>query len=116
MEELMAGLMLTLLLCRLQSPFQYHGHQSVGGRLRQAPARLSVVVSFIGGVFSNKALPSVCREETVTLETAWVVWRFPWGPLRIFTSRAVVAHTFNPSTWEAEASGFLSSRPAWSTK
>jgi hypothetical protein len=24
----------------------------------------------------------------------------------------VVAHTFNPSTWEAEAGGFLSSRPA----
>jgi hypothetical protein len=28
----------------------------------------------------------------------------------------VVAHTFNPSTWEAEASGFLSLRLAWSTK
>jgi hypothetical protein len=28
---------------------------------------------------------------------------------------AVVAHTFNPSTWEVEAGGFLSSRPAWST-
>jgi hypothetical protein len=28
----------------------------------------------------------------------------------------VVAHTFNPSTWEAEAGGFLSSRTAWSTK
>jgi hypothetical protein len=27
-----------------------------------------------------------------------------------------VAHTFNPSTWEAETGGFLSSRPAWSTK
>jgi hypothetical protein len=27
----------------------------------------------------------------------------------------VVAHTFNPSTWEAEAGRFLSSRPAWST-
>jgi hypothetical protein len=23
---------------------------------------------------------------------------------------------FNPSTWEAEAGGFLSSRPPWSTK
>jgi hypothetical protein len=31
-------------------------------------------------------------------------------------SQVVVAHTFNPSTWEAEAGGFLSSRPAWSTK
>jgi hypothetical protein len=28
----------------------------------------------------------------------------------------VVAHAFNPSTQEAEAGGFLSSRPAWSTK
>jgi hypothetical protein len=31
-------------------------------------------------------------------------------------SRAVVAHTFNPSTWEAEAGGFVSLRPAWSTE
>jgi collagenase-like PrtC family protease len=29
---------------------------------------------------------------------------------------AVVAHTFSPSTWEAKAGGFLSSRPAWSTE
>ena len=28
----------------------------------------------------------------------------------------VVAHAFNPRIWEAEAGGFLSSRPAWSTK
>ena len=28
----------------------------------------------------------------------------------------VVAHTFNASTWEAEAGGFLSSSPAWSTE
>jgi hypothetical protein len=31
-------------------------------------------------------------------------------------SRAVVAHAFNSSTWEAEAGGFLSLRPAWSTE
>jgi hypothetical protein len=31
-------------------------------------------------------------------------------------SRAVVAHAFNSSTWEAETGGFLSSRPAWTTK
>jgi hypothetical protein len=30
--------------------------------------------------------------------------------------RAGVAHAFNPSTREAEAGGFLSSRPAWSTE
>jgi hypothetical protein len=28
----------------------------------------------------------------------------------------MVAHDFNPSTWEAEAGRFLSSRPAWSTE
>jgi hypothetical protein len=27
-----------------------------------------------------------------------------------------VVHAFNPSTWKAEAGGFLSLRPAWSTK
>ena len=31
-------------------------------------------------------------------------------------SRAVVAQAFNPSTWEAEAGGLLSLRPAWSTE
>jgi hypothetical protein len=36
--------------------------------------------------------------------------------LKVNLSRAVVAHAFNPSTWEAEAGGFLSSRPAWSTE
>jgi major histocompatibility complex class I len=28
----------------------------------------------------------------------------------------VVAHAFNPSTWEAEAGRFLNSRPTWSAK
>jgi hypothetical protein len=28
----------------------------------------------------------------------------------------MVAHAFNPSTWEAEAGGFLSSRPARATQ
>jgi major histocompatibility complex class I len=28
----------------------------------------------------------------------------------------VVVRAFTPSTWEAEAGGFLSSRPAWSTE
>jgi hypothetical protein len=31
-------------------------------------------------------------------------------------SRAVVVHAFNPGTWEAKASRFLSLRPAWFTK
>ena len=28
----------------------------------------------------------------------------------------MVAHTFNPSSWEAEAGGFLSLKPAWLTE
>jgi hypothetical protein len=36
--------------------------------------------------------------------------------LKYINKPGVVAHAFNPSTWEAEAGGFLSSRPAWSTK
>jgi hypothetical protein len=32
--------------------------------------------------------------------------------LRIPRMPGVVVHAFNPSTWEAEAGGFLSSRPA----
>jgi hypothetical protein len=32
------------------------------------------------------------------------------------TSQALVAHAFYPSTQEAEAGRFLSSRPAWSTE
>ena len=37
-------------------------------------------------------------------------------PKKRNTLPGVVAHTFNPSTREAEAGRFLSSRPAWSTK
>jgi hypothetical protein len=35
---------------------------------------------------------------------------------KFITSQAMVAHAFNPSTWEAEAGGFLGLRPAWSTE
>ena len=33
-----------------------------------------------------------------------------------FRAWQLLVHTFNPSTWEAEACRFLSSRPAWSTE
>jgi hypothetical protein len=36
--------------------------------------------------------------------------------IKTYYQPGVVAHAFNPSTGEAEAGGFLSSRPAWSTE
>jgi hypothetical protein len=36
--------------------------------------------------------------------------------IKIIYKPGVVVHAFNPSTWEAEAGGFLSLRPAWSTE
>jgi hypothetical protein len=49
-----------------------------------------------------------CMESNGTV----VPTKMPWG------SWVVVAHTFNPSTWEAEAEAgrCLSSKSAWSTK
>jgi hypothetical protein len=35
---------------------------------------------------------------------------------KIKPGMVVVAYAFNPSSWEAEGGGFLSSRPAWSTE
>jgi hypothetical protein len=41
---------------------------------------------------------------------------FSQRDLKLDLEPGVVAHAFSPSTWEAEAGGFLSLRPAWSTK
>jgi hypothetical protein len=46
---------------------------------------------------------------------AWVTSQFSIFN-NVMRNWAVVAHAFNPSTWEAEAGGFLSSRPVWSTE
>jgi hypothetical protein len=55
-----------------------------------------------------------CKTITIPAElpatpTQPLNWKLKFG-------QAVVAHAFNPSTWEAEAGRFLSSRPAWSTE
>jgi hypothetical protein len=51
------------------------------------------------------------RQEALPLQVPSLVFT-----LKKYLSQAVVAHAFNPSTWEAEAGRFLSLRPAWSTK
>jgi hypothetical protein len=38
------------------------------------------------------------------------------GTIKESLQPGMVAYAFNPSTWEAEAGEFLSSRPAWSTE
>ena len=38
------------------------------------------------------------------------------GTQNMESQLGMVAHAFNPSTREAKAGGFLSSRPAWSTE
>jgi hypothetical protein len=56
---------------------------------------------------------SVIQEVTI-LKPHYIHYK---DNLKLITLRpGVVVHAFNPSTWEAEAGGFLSSRPAWSTE
>jgi hypothetical protein len=79
------------------------------------------------GYYLCSSLPNwITSEEKKCLCQAW------WSQVRIlfvlFITKldyfwrkemsllGVVEHTFNPSTWEAEAGRFLSSRPAWSTE
>jgi hypothetical protein len=65
----------------------------------------------------NRQETSVCgsqenQQQPVSPEGRGSVILF----IQTVTWPGVVAHAFNPSTREAEAGGFLSSRPAWSTK
>jgi hypothetical protein len=49
-----------------------------------------------------------------------VIWmhdvKFSENQYKFYVEPGVVVHAFNPSTQETETGGFLSSRPAWSTK
>ena len=68
------------------------------------------------GVFGVREMAQKLRMLTILSEdlssNPWTYSRW----LKTKGSPGVVAHAFNPSTPEAEAGGFLSSRPAWSTK
>jgi hypothetical protein len=54
--------------------------------------------------------------NTRQLELQKVVSHCAGAGIKTRARPGMVAHAFNPSTREAEAGGFLSSRPAWSTK
>jgi hypothetical protein len=59
------------------------------------------------------------KVHAITTQLVFVfalVFSFNYSCKRILLLPGVVAHAFNPSTLEAEAGGFLSSRLAWSTK
>jgi hypothetical protein len=82
-----------------------------------------VVSHHVGFVFYHNR--KQIRLETDGLSVAdliFLLWQksvefeLLWEDKSTECSRAVVAHAFNPSTWQAEAGRFLSSRPAWSTK
>jgi hypothetical protein len=70
---------------------------------------LQVVVSHLVWVLSTAPKPSraaLSREPSLQSP----------GLLSLLLEPSVVAQAFNPSTLEAKAGGFLSLRPAWSTK
>jgi hypothetical protein len=60
------------------------------------------------------------RQVSVSSRPASIVYTESFRIARLhketLSRQAVEVHTFNPSTWEAETGGFLSSRPVWSTK
>jgi hypothetical protein len=93
------------------------------------------------GIYPKDALPccsGMCSTMFITalfvIARSWKQPRYPMAeewvqkmwfiyPMEYYSaiknediSWAVVVHTFNPRTWEAEAGRFLSSRPAWSTE
>ena len=63
-----------------------------------------------GGVGGTKAWGTVSKDRIVALGSVGIT------ALKSAESWALVAHTFNPSTREAEAGRFLRLRPAWSTE
>ena len=93
------------------------------------PSTASLLHFLIQGVWGKLELPGLAKpavHSLLSLKPAfrcWVTgtchhgWPFMWvlglgcGSLcwykKHLTSQAVVAHTFNPSTWEAEAGGSL---------
>jgi hypothetical protein len=91
--------------------------------------------ALLSGSYKNcREMPDFFKLQIITSSWSWLngllrsvntsICFFPnffplkdrMNTLRSHSLPGVVAHAFNPSTREAEAGGFLSSRPAWSTE
>ena len=72
------------------------------------------------GICKGYVCMYMCMEGCVCGVCGWGVYVWyvcvVYMCMGVCLGQVVVAHTFNPSTGEAEAGGFLSSRLAWSTK
>ena len=91
---------------------------SLGSELLTINYRISTLLSIDQKKLNKKEDPSEhgSISEGVNKTVIRSRWkRENWIRERIRTGKGkmvVVVHTFNPSTWEAEAGRFLSSRPA----
>jgi hypothetical protein len=79
-----------------------------------------LIFMFMGFLHTCISVQHMSSVSTKPRGQHWIPWdscKMSYGCLeKPKKSWAVVAHAFNPSTWEAEAGRFLSSRPAWSTE
>ena len=93
-----------------------------------------IYLQFIGFLVLQGTSPNSYCRKSLWILGIWKLFCVPWfifkcvvidtrgkikntiNIIKIRVGRAVVAHTFNPRTWEAEAGEFLSSRPVWSTE
>jgi hypothetical protein len=80
-------------------------------------------VTILKGVVSLVSFLACLSSEQMKAMDLFELILYPVTLLKLFVKfksslveLGLVAHAFNPSTWEAEACRFLSSRPAWSTK
>jgi hypothetical protein len=82
------------------------------------PVYLHVKYLFSRVVFHCKVLIVPLKQKAIASCRSWRKVRCLWNEgidKKCGFEPGVVAHAFNPTTREAEAGGFLSSRPAWST-